>query len=115
MVRKKKTKNYYNMVIQRINQQTSAFNEIRHYIESDNGKEKVEVWLARELQLLLGYARCENILNFRSTVFKPGWVPRSEPSPAGVWGSAVLGQTIDGLMAFGGLLYSERSAQGEIV
>lgn len=50
MVRKKKTKNYYNMDIQRINQQTSAFNEIRHYIESDNGKEKVEVWLACELQ-----------------------------------------------------------------
>jgi DNA-damage-inducible protein D len=38
------------MDIQRINQQTSAFNEIRHYIERDNGKEKVEVWLACELQ-----------------------------------------------------------------
>lgn len=44
-----------------------------------------------------------------------GWVPRSEPSPAGVWEPAVLGQTIDGLMAFVGLLYSEHSAQGEIV
>lgn len=103
------------MDIQRINQQTSAFNEITHYIESDNGKEKVEVWLARKLQSVLGYARWENILIFLSTVFKQGWVPRSEPSPAGVWGSAVLGQTIDGLMAFGGLLYSEHSAQGEIV
>ena len=61
MVRKKKTKNYYNMDIQRINQQTSAFNEITHYIESDNGKEKVEVWLACELQSVLGYARWENI------------------------------------------------------
>ena len=50
MVRKKKTKNYYNMDIQRVNQQTFAFNEITHYIESDNGKEKVEVWFARELQ-----------------------------------------------------------------
>lgn len=29
--------------------------------------------------------------------------------------AAVLGQTIDGLMAFVGLLYSEHSAQGEIV
>ena len=46
---------------------------------------------------------------------KQGWVPNEEPSPAGVWGSAVLGQTIDGLMAFVGLLYSEHSAQGEIV
>ena len=32
------------MDIQRINQHTSAFNDITHYIESDNGKEKVEVW-----------------------------------------------------------------------
>lgn len=46
---------------------------------------------------------------------KQGWVPRSDPSPACVWGSAVLGQTVDGLMAFVGLLYSEHSAQGEIV
>lgn len=46
---------------------------------------------------------------------KQVWVPRSEPRPAGVWGSAVLGQTVDGLMAFVGLLYSEHSAQGEIV
>ena len=38
------------MDIQRVNQQTFAFNEITHYIESDNGKEKVEVWFARELQ-----------------------------------------------------------------
>ena len=56
-MRKKK---YYNMDIQRINQHTSAFNEITHYIESDNGKEKVEVWFARELQSVLGYARWEN-------------------------------------------------------
>ena len=48
------------MDIQRINQHTSAFNEITHYIESDNGKEKVEVWFARELQSVLGYARWEN-------------------------------------------------------
>ena len=48
------------MDIQRINQHTSAFNDITHYIESDNGKEKVEVWFARELQSVLGYARWEN-------------------------------------------------------
>ena len=50
------------MDIQRINQHTSAFNEITHYIESDNGKEKVEVWFARELQTVLGYARWENFI-----------------------------------------------------
>ena len=48
------------MDIQRINLHTSAFNEITHYIESDNGKDKVEVWFARELQSVLGYARWEN-------------------------------------------------------
>lgn len=56
-----------------------------------------------------------DILILLSTVYHQGWVPRSEPSPAGVWESAVLGQTIDGLIAFVGLLYSEHSAQGEIV
>lgn len=50
------------MDIQRINQHTSAFNEITHHIESDNGKEKVEVWFARELQSVLGYARWENFI-----------------------------------------------------
>ena len=60
MRKKKKTKKYYNMDIQRINQHTSAFNEITHYIESDNGKEKIEVWFARELQSVLGYVRWEN-------------------------------------------------------
>ena len=48
------------MDIQRINLHTSAFNDITHYIESDNGKDKVEVWFARELQSVLGYARWEN-------------------------------------------------------
>ena len=48
------------MDIQRINLHTSAFNDITHYIESDNGKEKIEVWFARELQSVLGYARWEN-------------------------------------------------------
>lgn len=56
-----------------------------------------------------------DILILLSTVYQQGWVPRSEPSPDCVWKPAVLGQTIDGLMAFVGLLYSEHSAQGEIV
>ena len=48
------------MDIQRINLHTSAFNDITHYIESDNGKENVEEWFARELQSVLGYVRWEN-------------------------------------------------------
>lgn len=58
----KRNKETYNIDIQRINQHTSAFNEITHHIESDNGKEKVEVWFARELQSVLGYARWENFM-----------------------------------------------------
>lgn len=38
-----RNKGTYNMDIQRINQHTSTFNEITHHIESDNGKEKIEV------------------------------------------------------------------------
>jgi DNA-damage-inducible protein D len=33
-----------------------------HFIKSDDGKEQVEVWFARELQPVLGYARWENFL-----------------------------------------------------
>lgn len=58
----KRNKGTYNMDSQRINQHTSAFNEITHHIESDNGKEKFEVWFARELQSVLGYARLENFM-----------------------------------------------------
>lgn len=32
------------------------------YIESDDAKEQIEVWFARELQTILGYARWENFL-----------------------------------------------------
>ena len=48
------------MDLQRINQHKSSFDGIQHYISSDDGKEQVEVWFARELQELLGYARWEN-------------------------------------------------------
>lgn len=48
------------MDIQRIQQHKSSFDDAVHHIKSDDGQEQVEVWLARELQLLLGYARWEN-------------------------------------------------------
>ncbi len=50
------------MDYQIINQYTTALNEITHTIKSDNGKEEVEIWFARELQKVLGYARWENFL-----------------------------------------------------
>ena len=47
---------------QSIIQYKGAFDAIATYIESDNGKEQVEVWFARDLQQVLGYARWENFL-----------------------------------------------------
>ncbi len=44
----------------RISQLKSVFDEIGHFITSDDGKEQVEVWVARELMVALGYARWEN-------------------------------------------------------
>ena len=43
-------------------QYKSSFDSIVRYIESDDAKEKVEVWFARELQTILGYVRWENFL-----------------------------------------------------
>lgn len=43
-------------------QYKSSFDSIVKYIESDDAKEKVEVWFARELQTILGYVRWENFL-----------------------------------------------------
>ena len=48
------------MDIQLINTYKKAFDDITHIIKSDDGKEEVEVWFARELQPVLGYARWEN-------------------------------------------------------
>ncbi len=48
------------MDIQRIHQHKQTFDGIMHFIESDDGKEQVEVWFARELQPILGYSRWEN-------------------------------------------------------
>ena len=47
---------------QSIIQYKGAFDAIATYIESDNGREQVEVWFARDLQKVLGYARWENFL-----------------------------------------------------
>ncbi len=48
------------MDIQRINKHKQSFDEITRFIESGDGKSKVEVWFARELQQVLGYSRWEN-------------------------------------------------------
>ena len=48
------------MDLQRINKHKQSLDDICHYIEDDNGADKVEVWFARELQIILGYARWEN-------------------------------------------------------
>lgn len=45
-----------------IMQYKASFDSIVQYIESDNAKEQIEVWFARELQSILGYARWENFL-----------------------------------------------------
>ena len=44
----------------RISQLQSVFDEISHFITSDDDREQVEVWFARELMVALGYARWEN-------------------------------------------------------
>lgn len=43
-------------------QYKSSFDSIVRYIESDDAKEQVDVWFARELQTILGYVRWENFL-----------------------------------------------------
>ena len=49
------------MDIQRINQYKSSFDSIVKEV-TDDGGDSVEVWYARELQVLLGYARWENFI-----------------------------------------------------
>lgn len=48
------------MDLQRIYQQKSLFDGIQQYINNEDSSERIEVWFARELQKLLGYARWEN-------------------------------------------------------
>lgn len=50
------------MDLQRISQHKKTFDEIQQFIKSDDGQEQIEVWFARELQDLLGYARWENFV-----------------------------------------------------
>ena len=42
---------------QRIIQYQTDFDKIVHFINNEDDSEQVEVWFARELQILLGYAR----------------------------------------------------------
>jgi DNA-damage-inducible protein D len=46
----------------RITQLKSLFDEIGHFINNDDNSEQVEIWFARELQEILGYARWENFI-----------------------------------------------------
>lgn len=50
------------MDLQRINLHKLSFDSIQQHIASEDGKEQIEVWFARELQELLGYARWENFI-----------------------------------------------------
>lgn len=50
------------MDLQRIEQQTNSFNAIIHKIYGEQSKDEIEIWFARELQTILGYARWENFL-----------------------------------------------------
>jgi DNA-damage-inducible protein D len=47
---------------QQIIKYQSRFDEIGHFIYKDESNEQIEVWFARELQILLGYARWENFI-----------------------------------------------------
>jgi DNA-damage-inducible protein D len=47
---------------QHIIQYKSDFDKIAHFINSEDSNEQIEVWFARELQTLLGYARWENFI-----------------------------------------------------
>lgn len=50
------------MDLQRIEQQTNSFNAIIHKIYGEQSNDEIEIWFARELQTILGYARWENFL-----------------------------------------------------
>lgn len=50
------------MDIQYIEKQKWTFDQLAHFIGDEDDKSKVEVWFARELQSLLGYARWENFV-----------------------------------------------------
>ena len=54
------TNHSINMDQNRISQLQSVFDEISHFITSDDDREQAGVWFARELMVALGYARWEN-------------------------------------------------------
>ena len=47
---------------QRIIKYQSDFDKNAHFINNEDDSKQVEVWFARELQILLGYARWENFI-----------------------------------------------------
>ena len=49
------------MDIQKIQQYKSTFDQIAKAVKDDDGN-NIEVWYARELQVVLGYARWENFV-----------------------------------------------------
>ena len=50
------------MDIQAISRYKSSFDQIVNHIGIDEGSEQIEVWFARDLQPVLGYARWENFV-----------------------------------------------------
>lgn len=48
------------MDLHRINQHKLSFDGIQQFIGGEGGIDQIEVWFARDLQELLGYARWEN-------------------------------------------------------
>ncbi|GHT72729.1 DNA damage-inducible protein D [Bacteroidia bacterium] len=47
---------------QQIIQYKSSFDEITRFIKNEDSSEQIEVWFARDLQNILGYARWENFI-----------------------------------------------------
>jgi DNA-damage-inducible protein D len=47
---------------QQIIKYQESFDKIGHFIDGEDGSGQVEIWFARELQTLLGYARWENFI-----------------------------------------------------
>lgn len=50
------------MDLLQINRHKTMFDGIQHYLNGNKEGEKIEIWFARELQELLGYARWENFV-----------------------------------------------------
>ena len=46
----------------RIQQLLTSFNSITHSVNNEEDGEQVEIWFARDLQSILGYARWENFI-----------------------------------------------------